>query len=451
MPKPSIFSDPKKRKEREKQVKKKAASKSKGNEEEVAGPTDAEKAPVTKSMVFKRGKVSKSIKQLIVDFRKVMEPNTATRLEESNTNTIKDYLHVASMYHVSHFVSFTNTDISPYMAVAKLPRGPTLTFKINEFSTINDVGRSKLKPSIPTIQDFIVPPLVVLNGFSKGTPQMEIMSTILQNMFPSINIDTIQLGKCKRVILFNYNKTSNLVEFRHYKIKLGEVGISKSIKRVLQAKTGDLGDLDDISEYILSQTGVTESDYEDAQDGKIDIDHNVLRKGTKSNTKSIRLTELGPRLTLDLIKVEDNLYSGEVLFHKYYTKTEEQLHEQKIRLDESKLEKSRRKERQEENLKAKEEEEKRKQKKKADKDQRRKDRKEGKEVKTDLKRKGRDGDDDEKMNNKKKNKEMLKSTMNEDRSDDDDEDWYRKEVGEDPDEGFKAQKKSKYDHKKNKH
>ena len=38
-----------------------------------------------------------------------------------------------------------------------------------------------------------------------------------------------------------------------------------------------------------------------------------------------RLTENGPRMKLQLVKIEDGLCSGEVLFHEYIEKTEEEI------------------------------------------------------------------------------------------------------------------------------
>lgn len=40
-----------------------------------------------------------------------------------------------------------------------------------------------------------------------------------------------------------------------------------------------------------------------------------------------RLTEVGPRMSLQLIKIEDGVCSGEVLFHEFVSKTPEELRE----------------------------------------------------------------------------------------------------------------------------
>ena len=41
------------------------------------------------------------------------------------------------------------------------------------------------------------------------------MATMLQNMFPSINIAKVHLSDIKRCAMFNYNTDDETVEFRH--------------------------------------------------------------------------------------------------------------------------------------------------------------------------------------------------------------------------------------------
>jgi ribosome biogenesis protein SSF1/2 len=41
-------------------------------------------------------------------------------------------------------------------------------------------------------------------------------------------------------------------------------------------------------------------------------------------SSAVRLVELGPRIRLELIKIEEGLQDGEVLYHKLQTKTEEE-------------------------------------------------------------------------------------------------------------------------------
>jgi len=55
------------------------------------------------------------------------------------------------------------------------------------------------------------------------------------------------------------------------------------------------------------------------------LPQNLAGRGSKAGAKSaIRLVELGPRMRLQLIKIEEGLVDGEVLYHQFIEKTEEE-------------------------------------------------------------------------------------------------------------------------------
>lgn len=90
----------------------------------------------------------------------------------------------------------------------------------------------------------MTPPLVVLNNFSQATEShTKLMRVTFQHMFPTINIKTVKLSECRRVVLFHLNEDGN-VEVRHYAVRANPVGVSKSVKRILDAKIPDLGSLE---------------------------------------------------------------------------------------------------------------------------------------------------------------------------------------------------------------
>ena len=47
----------------------------------------------------------------------------------------------------------------------------------------------------------------------------------------------------------------------------------------------------------------------------------------KNTTSAIRLAEIGPRLKLKLIKIEEGICDGEVLYHEFIAKTPEEVQE----------------------------------------------------------------------------------------------------------------------------
>ena len=79
------------------------------------------------------------MKELLGNLRELMYPYTATNLKESKRNSLKDFVSVAGMFGVSHMLLLTQTEKANYLRVAKNPKGPTVTFKIEDYSLAKDV------------------------------------------------------------------------------------------------------------------------------------------------------------------------------------------------------------------------------------------------------------------------------------------------------------------------
>nr|XP_021195555.2 protein Peter pan [Helicoverpa armigera] len=373
-------------------------------------PENLVKAP--HSFVIHRGQCSKDLVDLMKDFRKVMEPFTASQLKERKKNTIKDFVSISGYLHVSHMMVFTETELGSYMRMARLPRGPTLTFRIHSYSLARDVI-SSLRKQYVMMKAFQNAPLIVLNSFSGEGMHMKLMATMFQNMFPTINITTVKLKNIRRCVLMNYNPSTKLVDMRHYAIRATPVGLNKGTKKMVQGKIPNLNRCKDMSEFFDKAGMLSESEFEDDPNAQVILPQNLASRGAAAESKSaIRLFELGPRISFQLIKVEDGLMDGEVLFHELVEKTEEEKALIKKKREQKRKLKEKRKAQQEENVKRKQKE------------------------KEDLKQKSLEG-----MKKKQDvteserlmelaNAESQHADMDQD--DDDDADYYRQEVGVEP-------------------
>lgn len=95
----------------------------------------------------------------------------------------------------------------------------------------------------------------------------------------------------------------------------------------------------------------SDSEFED-EDGEIVLPQPVKAPGNVvDNTSSIVLHELGPRLTFQLIKIEEELMNGEVLYHDMIQKTNEEIEELRKDREKKKKIKEQRKKIQAENKK----------------------------------------------------------------------------------------------------
>ncbi|CAF1027214.1 unnamed protein product, partial [Didymodactylos carnosus] len=145
-------------------------------------------------LVFKRGNTGSNVKELVKDMRRVMEPFTAPHLKANKKNSLKDFIAISSHFHVSHLITFSKTQLSTYMRLIRVPRGPTLIFRIRKFTHSRDIVSSLKRPQTFPKQ-FEHAPLLVMNGFANlnDSVHIKLTTTMFQNMFPSINVTTVDL------------------------------------------------------------------------------------------------------------------------------------------------------------------------------------------------------------------------------------------------------------------
>ncbi|KAK7005004.1 suppressor of SWI4 1 [Biomphalaria glabrata] len=304
------------------------------------------------SFVFHRGHVGRTIKDLVLDVRKIMEPYTASSLRVRKKNVMKDFLTIAGPLHVTHFIVFTKTDIATYMKLICIPRGPTLTFKINEFSLSKDTLSYQKHPDVDST--LFVNHAVLVTNIPSDSMENKLMNVTFKNLFPSINPNTVKLNNMRRAVLVNYDPESKSVDIRHYSMKVVPTGVSKAVKKLMRTKLPDLGHHQDIADLFLDK-GLSDSEGEqDGPNNMVTVLQNVKDRGvTKNAVNAIRLKEIGPRLTLQLVKIEEGFEAGNILFHSLITKTPEELEALKLMRKSKEKEKLARKQKQEANIKKK--------------------------------------------------------------------------------------------------
>ena len=347
----------------------------------LKGPNNsaASSTSAPKSFIIRTGKVPRSVSALVQDTRKVMEPNTATRLRERNSNKLKDFISMAGPIGVTHLLIFGQTDAGTNLRILRAPRGPTLTFRVNKYALAKDVQASSRRPTPPG-SEFVTPPLLVLNNFGGEEKQIKLLVATFQNLFPPIQVQSMKLSQARRIVLLNYNAATATIDWRHYLISVRPVGVSKSVRRVIEGtrsgsssrgargargRLPDLSSTQDISDYVLGRTsgsGSTngefetdaseaESEAEDIADprNKVHLHDRYVGRGNAANTqKAVRLREIGPRMELKLVKIEEGCNEGAVLFHEYIKKSAQELTQQhREHVEKKKLQEQRRLEQQE--------------------------------------------------------------------------------------------------------
>ncbi|CAE6490550.1 unnamed protein product [Rhizoctonia solani] len=311
----------------------------------VAGPASAGTSGAPKSIVVKHGQVGPALAQLVRDLRKVMEPNTASRLRERKRNKLKDYLVIAPTLGVTHIIALTLTPIAPSLRIVKLSAGPTLSFRVERYSLAKDLlSASRHARSIG--MEYLSPPLLVLASFptpGPGTPpHLSLVQKFFQALFPPLSPHTISLSSARRVILVSYNSESGTISIRHYLIGVRALGVTRHIRKLVEGKTTaahrvlDLGREKDLADYVLRAPGEAGPDgYESASSAASDVDGEggvaevqlvgdyVGRNNRAGSKRAVKLTEIGPRLELRLVKITEGVpgKQGAVLYHEFVKKS----------------------------------------------------------------------------------------------------------------------------------
>lgn len=354
---------------------------------------------IPRSLVIRRGKTESELHELVTDIRKLMRPYTALNFKEDATNRKVTLTHYASSLSssmgVTHLLAISQNSNKITLRMGRTPNGPTLSFRIKRFTLGRQIRSIQRRPYDST-KAFESPPIVVTNNFGdvSAAPHVKLMRITFQNMFPAINVSTVKLGDCRRVVLFNFirreenddeddssakqksgaekdgdnNNDDDVdedeeVEIRHYAIRTKPIGVDRKVRRLVEAKVPNLSKLNDIADYITN-SGAGAEDMSDSE-AEDETSHVVLpaksKKGGKkknnnnnnnaaSQKSALKLVELGPRLRLKLYKVERGLASGDVMYHAYVHKTPTEIAELKARKDGEVALKKRRRDEQDANV-----------------------------------------------------------------------------------------------------
>ncbi|XP_068035460.1 suppressor of SWI4 1 homolog [Anomalospiza imberbis] len=112
-------------------------------------------------------------------------------------------------------------------------------------------------------------------------------------------------------------------------VQVVPVGLSRGLQKILQEKFLNLARMDDISQLLTGDVALSESKAEpDGSQNILERPQNCAGRGnTMTQQSAMRLTEDRPRLTLQLLKVEEGLGQGNVLYHGLAPKGEAELRE----------------------------------------------------------------------------------------------------------------------------
>lgn len=100
---------------------------------------------------------------------------------------------VAGQLGVTHFLIFSRTEKNVNLRISRVPRGPTLTFRVAEYALAKDCLALQKNPKTSDVE-YHKSPLLVLNNFQQPGKEFKVMTVMLQNMFPSVDVQTVSVS-----------------------------------------------------------------------------------------------------------------------------------------------------------------------------------------------------------------------------------------------------------------
>lgn len=214
---------------------------------------------------------------------------------------------------------------------------------------------------------------------ARPPPHEMLLTSMFQSLFPPISAQRTPLSSIRRILLLNRQPKSEadedsseyVIDVRHYIITTKPVGLSRPIRRInaaektlrvkpsgerlIGSKKGalpNLSGLEDIAEYMLDPSAAA-GGYTSESEIEEDAEVEVLPNGTRHTTKkkraprgpqkrAVKLSEVGPRMRLEMVKIEEGLADGKVLWHAWETKTKTEERELEVRHKVKKAEREKR-------------------------------------------------------------------------------------------------------------
>jgi ribosome biogenesis protein SSF1/2 len=205
--------------------------------------------------------------------------------------------------------------------------------KVASFSLVSDIRRQIKSGGVGmSKQDEQHPPVAILNGFKNASNEFaSLLAEALKGLIPPIDIGKINMKTCRRVVLFDYNPTSNTLSMRHYRVNLVSTSVdngsdaittetpTQAVGMILNSrkssKIPNLGHLVSISDLIGKPKAITDDDSAEqgaaaAADGAVEI----YEKSRIPRKTSLKLSEIGPRIECNISRVFSGVEEGTILY-----------------------------------------------------------------------------------------------------------------------------------------
>lgn len=192
-------------------------------------------------------------------------------------STVLKNINLGKKLGISHLLIFSQQNFFFFLTLIKTGFGPFISFRILNFS----LGK-EIQPSLDHKNLKDLSPILLLNNFFEDKISLTLKEA-LREIFPIEESQQILAKKSLKIVLIDFNKQNNTIDFRCYKVKGNLVLFPRKLRK---KKTRN------IDKKILSKEFVENS-------LKLKIGSRI-----KENTLNlIRIEEIGPRFSAKVCEI----------------------------------------------------------------------------------------------------------------------------------------------------
>nr|UXY88461.1 Brix-domain-containing protein [Cryptomonas curvata] len=227
--------------------------------------------------------ISKSIKSkkflnFVKEFYRIIASYSVIGLTDSFEKLIYKYPKICFKLGFTNTIIFSSIENRNFLQLSKTPYGPIVIFLITKFTIGKEInvilpGKRKLQST-----------LLLLNNFNYKKENIQIITTMIRQLFPNKTAKNNSFSNFLEGILFDFDSYNNNIEVRTYRIQ----GISRLFPRYLR-------------KYKKKKSDYIETGNTDQNKFSILNTENYTKENKASSL--IRVIEIGPRFTLQTINI----------------------------------------------------------------------------------------------------------------------------------------------------
>merc|ERR1719259_43602 len=213
-------------------------------------------------LVVQRGALG-AASRLLGDIRGLLAPHVARHKVLRKTRP-SDLVEASRGLSLSHCILLSRTEAGLYLKVAAMPRGPTVTYRVEGYSSCSDIARSQPRPASASPASLRAPATLMLHGLApaSGPREAQLVAASTLQLFAKFSPADCRSRDIKRCCLLQ-RAADDTLQLRHYALRLAKASSNRLIRKLANGKVPSLAKLETFDEALEKVGLLSDTEGED--------------------------------------------------------------------------------------------------------------------------------------------------------------------------------------------